>query len=243
MADLAERLREIRRALKRGDPVLVFDFEDREGETDLMFWAAKVGPEHVATLRERAGGLICVVLHPEHAREIGLPHLVEVYRAAGDEFPLLRATRPDDIPYDERSTFSITVNHRETFTGVTDEDRSLTIRKLAEFFEREHEDPIREFGREFRSPGHVHLLRPFDGLLDERQGHTELTAALLEMVGLEPKVAVICEMLEPGGGSMPPDRAREVAEEMGAPFVTGDEILDAWERGLRVRENGKGTVG
>jgi len=231
LADLAgDKLREIKRALKRGEPVLVFDFEDREGETDVMLWAPKVEPEHVALLRERAGGLICAVLHPEHAEEIGLPHLVDVYRAARDEFPLLRETWPDDIPYDERSTFSITINHRDTFTGVTDEDRALTIRKLAEFFEREHEDPVREFGREFRSPGHVHLLRPFDGLLDERQGHTELTAALLEMVGLEPKVAVICEMLESGGGSLPPDRARDVAEELDAPFVTGDEILQAWRR-------------
>jgi len=203
LADLAgDKLREVKRALKRGEPVLVFDFEDREGETDVMLWAPKVEPEHVALLRERAGGLICAVLHPEHAEEIGLPHLVDVYRAARDEFPLLRETWPDDIPYDERSTFSIT----------------------------KHEDPVREFGREFRSPGHVHLLRPFDGLLDERQGHTELTAALLEMVGLEPKVAVICEMLESGGGSLPPDRARDVAEELDAPFVTGDEILQAWRR-------------
>ncbi|WP_456481546.1 3,4-dihydroxy-2-butanone-4-phosphate synthase [Methanopyrus sp.] len=224
-------LRAVRRALKRGEPVFVFDSEDREGETDMVFWASKVTPDHVAELRRTAGGLICVVIHPEHAREIRLPFLVDVYERA--DHPLLRATWPHDIPYDERSTFSITVNHRDTFTGVTDEDRALTIRKLAEFFTRDHEDPVREFGEEFRSPGHVHLLRPFDGLLEERRGHTELTAALLELVGLEPKVAVICEMLESGGGALPREDAERVAEERGVPFLTGEVILKAWKGGER----------
>ncbi|WP_456435336.1 3,4-dihydroxy-2-butanone-4-phosphate synthase [Methanopyrus sp.] len=222
-------LQSVRRALRRGKPVFIFDSEDREGETDMVFWAPEVTPDHVAELREVAGGLICVVIHPEHARKIRLPFLVDVYERS--DHPLLRATWPDDIPYDERSTFSITVNHRDTFTGVTDEDRALTIRKLAEFFTRDHENPVREFGEEFRSPGHVHLLRPFDGLLEERRGHTELTAALLELVELKPKVAVICEMLKSGGGALPREKAEHVARERGAPFLTGEDILKAWKGG------------
>ncbi len=228
MAHRGVDLEEIEAALRRGAPVFVFDSEDREGETDIVFWAPTVTSESIALLRRLGGGLICAVVHPEHAEVIGLPFMVDVYREAGME--LLEALWPDDIPYDERSTFSLTVNHRDTFTGVTDEDRALTVRELARFFEEEHEDPVAEFGERFRSPGHVHLLRPFDGLLDERTGHTELSAALLEMCGLEPKVAVICEMLEDGNGAVPPDKAERLASSLGCPFVTGDEILELWDR-------------
>ncbi len=224
-------LEDVKEALKEGSPVFIFDSEDREGETDVMFWAPKVTPESVALLRNLGGGLVCVVIHPEHAREIDLPFMVDVYEEAG--LDILKALWPDDIPYDERSTFSLTVNHRDTFTGVTDEDRALTIRELARFFEEDHDDPVEEFGERFRSPGHVHLLRPFDGLLDERTGHTELSAALLEMCGLEPKVAVICEMLEDGNGAVPPEKARRLAGSLGCPFVTGDDVLEVWKRRRR----------
>ena len=34
-------------------------------------------------------------------------------------------------PYGDKPSFSISVNHRDTYTGITDYDRALTISKLA----------------------------------------------------------------------------------------------------------------
>ena len=183
-------------ALRAGDFVLLHDSSSRENEVDMVIAANAVKPKDVATMRRDAGGLICVALHSRIADNFGLPYLTEIYREALPRFNVLNATTPNDIPYDERSAFSITVNHRRTFTGVTDIDRALTISELGKLGSKALNGPmIEEFGREFRSPGHVHLLRAANGLLAERMGHTELVVALAEAAGVTPVVA-ICEMLD-----------------------------------------------
>ncbi len=109
-------------ALRAGDPVLVHDAADREGETDLIYHADAVTPDAVARMRNDAGGLICAALDHETAEAFDLPFLTEEldHPAASDH----------DLGYDERSSFSLTVNHRDTYTGVTDKDRSRTIQAL-----------------------------------------------------------------------------------------------------------------
>jgi 3,4-dihydroxy 2-butanone 4-phosphate synthase len=215
---------------KRGRFVLIHDAANRENEVDLVVAAGLVRPSHVATMRVEGGGLICVALHPVVAGNFGLPYLTEVYREAERKFRVLTLTRPDDIPYDERSAFSLSVNHRKTFTGVTDADRALTIRELGRLGAKALEGSVvREFGRAFRSPGHVPLLRAAEGLLRERRGHTELAVALAELAGVVPVVAV-CEMLDARTrGALSEERARERAGRKGLEFVKGEQILEAWE--------------
>ncbi len=86
------------------------------------------------------------------------------------------------------------MNHRETYTGITDNDRSLTIRSLGEAAAEPDET---DFTARFRVPGHVHLLKAAPGLLSRREGHAELGVALAEAAGLPPAV-VVCEMLDDG---------------------------------------------
>ena len=131
-------------------------------------------------------------------------------------------TKPDDLPYDERSAFSISVNHRRTFTGVTDEDRALTIRELGKLGALAMDAPmIEEFGRNFRSPGHVPLLRAANGLLAERTGHTELAVVLAELAGVTPALA-ICEMLDATTGkALGLAKASEYARKKGMPLLAG----------------------
>jgi len=87
------------------------------------------------------------------------------------------------------------VNHRETFTGITDNDRALTIRKVGETVDKVLKGEKIDFGDEFRSPGHVALLRAASGLLDERRGQTELSIELAIKAGISPSM-VVCEMLD-----------------------------------------------
>lgn len=202
-------------AFKAGEPVLLYDFDDREGETDLVIPAGAVTPREVARLRNDAGGLICVALSWEVAEAFDLPLLGDVLDHPATENP--------DLSYDSRSSFSLTVNHRDTFTGITDDDRALTITALAEAAT----DPEGiDFAAEFRSPGHVHVLKAAKGLLAERRGQTELGVALAEEAGLPPAV-VVCEMLDDESGrALPTAAAREYANRHGLAFVDGSAVVE-----------------
>jgi 3,4-dihydroxy 2-butanone 4-phosphate synthase len=222
--------------LRAGNFVLVHDASDRENEVDMAVAAEAIEPRHVATMRRDAGGLICVALHPRIADNLGLPYMTEIYGAASSRYDVLKATKPDDIPYDERSAFSISVNHRRTFTGITDVDRALTIRELAKLGAKALDGPMtEEFGRNFRSPGHVPILRAANGLLLERWGHTELAVALAEMAGITPAVA-ICEMLDgETNRALSWRKAVEYARGKRLPCLRAAEILKAYTEGGRGR--------
>ncbi|WP_129114400.1 3,4-dihydroxy-2-butanone-4-phosphate synthase [Halegenticoccus tardaugens] len=209
-------------AFRAGDPVLIHDFDDREGETDLVYPADAVTPRDVARLRNDAGGLVCVALSHEVAEAFGLPFLDETI-----DHP---SAANHDLAYDSRSSFSLPVNHRETFTGVTDEDRALTIAELAAAADavdaRDGYDAD-DFAAEFRSPGHVNLLRAAPGLLADRRGHTELGLALADEADLPPAV-VVCEMLDDEtGAALSKASAREYAERYGLRYLEGDRLVEA----------------
>ncbi|MBX0296259.1 3,4-dihydroxy-2-butanone-4-phosphate synthase [Haloarcula nitratireducens] len=205
-------------AFARGDPVLVHDAADREGETDVIYPAGAVDSAAVAHMRNDAGGLVCVALSDAVADALDLPFMREVvdHPTAADH----------ELGYDERSSFSLTVNHRDTFTGITDEDRALTIRELAAVAADPDADA---FAEAFRSPGHVHLLRAAPNLLDDREGHTELGVALAAAAD-QPPAAVVCEMLDDETGeALPPAAARAYAEREGLVYVEGAALLAALE--------------
>jgi len=160
-------------ALRDGKPILVHDFDDREDEVDMVYAASEMTPEKVARLRNDAGGLVCAAVHPDAARALGLGYLDEKLAAAGDK-RLVDA----ELGYDDRSSFAAWVNHRSTRTGITDDDRAKTIRRIADAVETVLAGGAFDFPSEFRAPGHVAVLRAHDDLLDGRRGHTEMSVAL-----------------------------------------------------------------
>lgn len=207
-------------AFGAGDPVLIHDASDRENEVDLVFPARAVTPADVAIMRNDAGGLICVALGHRVAEIFELPFLEDVIdHAAGTE---------TTIAYDDRSSFSIPVNHRETYTGITDNDRARTIRALG----RAAEDPGGfDFPGTFDTPGHVHLLRAAPGLLADRQGHTELGLALAGFADLPPAV-VVCEMIDDStGGALSKPSAAEYASDNDLVLLDGETIVAAVDGG------------
>ncbi|MGM0604782.1 MAG: 3,4-dihydroxy-2-butanone-4-phosphate synthase [Halobacteriota archaeon] len=212
-------------AFRAGQPVLIHDFEDREGETDIVYPAGAVEPTDVVRLRTDAGGLICVAVSDPVADAFGLPFLE-------DEIDHPSASS-HDLAYDSRSSFSLPVNHRETYTGITDVDRSLTITELAAAATRAAADASRytpeTFAESFRSPGHVHVLRGAPNLLSDRTGHTELGLALASAAGLPPAV-VVCEMLDGATGvAKTPADARSYAEANDLVYVEGQTVVDRLE--------------
>jgi len=209
------------KAFKSGEIVLVFDNENRERETDMIVAAEFITPEHIATMRNYAGGLICTAISSETSEKMGIPFMTQIMDFANEKFPLLAELSPTDIPYDERSAFSISINHRKTFTGITDNDRALTIRELAMLCKNED---YQYFGKFFRSPGHVQLLRAAEGLLLNRQGHT----ALAEMCNLTP-IAVCCEMMDDdSGNSLNTTDTQKYADKEDLVFLSGEDVVEAY---------------
>ena len=218
-------------ALRRGEFVLVYDGDGREEETDMTIASEFVSPSSVRTLRKEAGGLICMTLSGDVQARIGLPFMAEILRRAGSAFPILSPVATEDWKYDRHSAFSIAVNHRDTFTGVTDIDRARTISRFAaiakEAVARENGWAAHAFAEEFRSPGHVPLLNAAEPLLLERRGHTELTTALMIMSGLAP-TATICEMMADDGRALARSDAKAYARARNLVFLEGQDIVRAW---------------
>jgi len=203
-------------AFERGAPVCIHDAADREGETDLLYPASSVTPEAVARLRNDGGGLLFVAVTDAVAEAFGLPFLHEVLDHPAADF--------EDVGYDSHPSFSLTVNHRDTYTGITDNDRSRTIQALASAAAAPSSV---DFAAEFRVPGHVHILRAAGGLLGERSGHTELGITLAQAAGCAPAVAG-CEMLDDTtGNALSPSHARTYADRHDLAYVEGADLIEA----------------
>ncbi len=211
---------------------MIYDSDGREEEVDLVTPSCTITPHKVKRLRQDAGGLICVTIPPETWEKLGLPYLHELFVESSNKYAILRHMKADDIPYDEKSTFSLSVNHRDTFTGITDLDRSLTIKRLTcvgeEVKDIDKGKAASVFGKEFRTPGHVFLLNASKGLLKERMGHTELATFALMLTSLYPSMT-ICEMLSDGGGSMTEEEALPYGEKNDIPLIEGKDLVKIWE--------------
>ena len=215
--------------IQSGKPVLIFDAKDREGETDIVYASQFIDNEKIRFMRKVGGGLICTTVRESDAGHLGLPFIQDFYRQHLGLDP--RATDHSDLKYDHNSSFSVTINHRSTFTGVPDKDRSLTITRFSSFLshlEQYNGDARTLFSDQFRMPGHVILIIARDGYFRVRRGHTELSAYLVEKAKLIPS-ATIVEMLDDDGNSLPREKARQFARENSLTFIEGNTIIEQWQ--------------
>jgi len=229
------RLEKAVNAFKNGEPVCLFDSEKREGETDLLFPGEHANPETMRQLRQDCGGLLFLAIGDEVGDLFGLPYLQDLHTTseATNTYPVLSHLITDDLRYDSRSAFTLSLNHRDTYTGITDHDRALTTRRFTELTsaclndEVKTEQAIAHLGKEFRTPGHIPVCREAKGGLSVRQGHTELAVGLARLSGMTP-VVIGAEMLEPDGDfALSVDDARAWAEQRNIPFLEGADLMAA----------------
>lgn len=225
---------EVVRRVRAGTPTLIFDSEGRERETDIVVPSQFVNKEIIKLMRKDGGGLICTTMTHDIAEKLGLEYIIDTFRRSNLE--VFGHLYPNDIPYDEKSAFSITINHRKTFTGIADRDRALTISEFAKLLSRmsvlDGSEAMAEFGKGFRAPGHVHLLIARGGLVEERQGHTELSTSLMILSRTIPS-ATIVEMLGDDGFSLSREKAEEYANRHDYLFLEGREIIGLWKENAR----------
>ncbi|MFB1004882.1 MAG: 3,4-dihydroxy-2-butanone-4-phosphate synthase [Candidatus Poseidoniaceae archaeon] len=224
-------------AFKNGQPVCLFDSEKREGETDLLFPGQSAEAATMRQLRLDCGGLLFLAIGHDVGERFSLPFLQDLHTHPSlmEEYEVLTQLVTNDLRYDSRSAFTLSLNHRNTYTGITDHDRALTTRRFAELTGELVEAGIEgkaaqvALGEEFRTPGHIPVCRETEGGLARRQGHTELAVGLARLAGMTP-VVIGAEMLQPDGDhALSVDDARTWAQERNIPFLEGAQLIDALE--------------
>ena len=178
--------------LRQGRIILCTDDPDRENEGDMICAAQFATTENVNRMASLAKGLICMPMSEDYIRRLALPQMV---------------TRNTDS---HETAFTVSIDHVDTTTGISAEERGLTARKCAE----EGAAP-----EDFRRPGHMFplLARP-NGVL-ERAGHTEATVDLLRLAGLR-ECGLCCEVMREDGTMMRAPELQEKAKEWGMKFIT-----------------------
>lgn len=160
--------------LRSGKVILVIDDPDRENEGDLVCAAHEVTTENVNFMASEAKGLICMPMARSFVDRLVLPQMVS------------------DNTDNHETAFTVSIDHVDTSTGISAEERALTARKVA--------DPTSQ-PMDFRRPGHMFpLLAKKNGVM-ERNGHTEATVDLMRLAGL-PEVGLCCEIMRPDGTMM-----------------------------------------
>ena len=232
---MADSVGDAIRAFSQGKPVMVFDSDFREKETDLLWPATAATPAVMRRLRIDCGGLLFLAIGNEIGEMFDLPWLQDLHthEKLVEDNPVLSHLITNDLQYDTRSAFTLSINHRDTYTGITDRDRSLTTKRFGELsgelMEKSisGEDAYKALGNEFRTPGHIPVCRESPGGLSSRQGHTELAVAIARLAGQVP-ATIGAEMLQPDGdGALSVEDARSYASKYKIPMITGDDLLNA----------------
>ncbi len=164
-------IEEIIEDVRIGKPVVILDDEERENEGDIIFAAEHATTENVNFMAKYARGLICMPMDRSYAERYNLPQMT--------------LTNTDN----HCTAFTISIDHVDTTTGISAEERGLTARKFVE------EDSKPE---DFRRPGHMFPLTAVDGGVIMRNGHTEATVDLVRLAGLKP-VGLCCEIMRDDG--------------------------------------------
>ena len=212
-------------SLRQGNFILLHDDGKRENEVDMVMAAEFVTPEHIARMRQDAGGLICMSINHSFATSLGLNYMHDILSKSQGVDVESKKMIIGTAPYGDRPSFSLPINHRNTFTGITDKDRALTISEMAKLYKTTEKNKKQIFTSEFKTPGHVPLLIASQNLLSERLGHTEMSIYLSSLAGLSP-VTVICEMLDSKTyTALSIEKAKTYAKENNIPYFDGGELV------------------
>lgn len=210
--------------------MLIHDDTRRENEVDMVIAAEHIKPRDIAIMRNKAGGLICLAISHKITEKLGLMYMRDILRSSARPNTILSKIVVDKTPYGDRPSFSLSINHIDTFTGITDVDRALTISKMADVCRKIDSGGIEEFANSFRAPGHVPLLIASNNLLEERTGHTELSIYLMQIARLVPAV-VICEMLDSTTHrSLSINKAKNYANKFGIILVESNQLIRSYSR-------------
>lgn len=184
--------------LRQGKMIMVIDDEDRENEGDLIMSAEKITTEAMNFIAKYARGIICLPADEGFMKKLNLHQMVEENT-------------------DNHSTaFTVSIDHIDTTTGVSAEERAYTSRKFTE----DDASPS-----DFRRPGHIFPLLARKGGVLERRGHTEASVDLMKLAGLKP-AGICCEIMKDDGTMARLPDLIKFSEEHGLKFISIADLID-----------------
>ncbi|HLR41368.1 MAG TPA: 3,4-dihydroxy-2-butanone-4-phosphate synthase, partial [Virgibacillus sp.] len=183
--------------LKAGKPIIVVDNEDRENEGDLVALSENVTPEMINFMITHGKGLVCAPITAEAAERLDLPLM----------------TGKNSDPFE--TAFTVSIDHMETTTGISAEERARTIQALI--------DPDTK-AADFKQPGHVFPLIAKEGGVLTRPGHTEASVDLANLCGVSAS-AVICEIIKEDGTMARVPELQEMAVEFDLKIITIESLI------------------
>jgi 3,4-dihydroxy 2-butanone 4-phosphate synthase/GTP cyclohydrolase II len=186
--------------IKAGKIVIVVDDESRENEGDFVAAANCVTPEMINFMATHGRGLICAPLVEERCNALGLDLMVAENSAA----------------YETPFTVSVDLISKNTSTGISASDRSLTIKSLI--------DPNTK-ASELGKPGHIFPLRAKSGGVLRRAGHTEAAIDLARLAGFEP-AGVIVEIMNEDGSMARLPELRKIADRFKLKLISIENLIE-----------------
>ena len=184
--------------LRQGKVILCTDDPDRENEGDFICAAEFATTENVNFMAKYAKGLICMPMSIDLCRKLMFPQMV--------------TTNTDN----HETAFTVSIDHVDTTTGISAEERGYTARKCVD----ENARP-----EDFRRPGHMFpLMAKPNGVL-ERNGHTEATVDLMRLAGLK-ECGLCCEIMRDDGTMMRTSELIELAEKWDLKFISIKALQD-----------------
>ena len=188
--------------LRQGRMILVTDDPDRENEGDLICAAEFATTENVNFMATHGKGLICMPMSEELGKKLMLPQMVS------------------DNTDNHCTAFTVSIDHVDTTTGISAEERGYTARKCIE----EDAKP-----QDFRRPGHMFPLIARRGGVLTREGHTEATVDLLRLAGLK-QCGLCCEIMADDGTMMRTPSLWELADKYNLKFITIHDLQNYCRR-------------
>lgn len=201
---LSPNFRSVLDDVRDGKPIILVDDMSRENEGDLMIAGARASVSNIAFMTRWGRGIMCLPCDGWVLDGLKIPMMV----------PPALATDPYN------TAFTVSVDAKEgVTTGVCAADRVRTIQVMT--------DPKSQ-PADLARPGHLFPLRARDGLLAERQGHTESSVTLAEIVGFYP-VAVISEIMNDDGSMARMPELENLAKLHGLKILSIPEIVQELE--------------
>ncbi|MGM0369874.1 MAG: bifunctional 3,4-dihydroxy-2-butanone-4-phosphate synthase/GTP cyclohydrolase II [Bacillota bacterium] len=184
--------------IKSGKMIVVVDDEDRENEGDLLMAAEMATADDVNFMATYGRGLICTPMTKQRLEELKLDQMV------------------DDNTDAHETAFTVSVDYKETSTGISAYERAQTIDALID----EETNP-----RDLNRPGHIFPLAAKEGGVLRRAGHTEAAVDLSKLAGLYP-AGVICEIMSEDGTMARGDELIEFTKKHDLKIVTIADLIE-----------------